>query len=86
MQLLISDTAPDFATWKQHFDTSAEDHRNAGLTLLQMWREADANRIWLLFEVANDDRARAFLDSGESKLFARNAGVTASEAHFLQTA
>ena len=86
MQLLISDTAPNFAVWKATFDDSAEAHRNAGLTLLQLWREADANRIWMLFEVNLQEKAQTFLDSGEARLFARHAGVTATNAHFLEIA
>ena len=58
MQLLTETTAADFAAFKSDFDAAASVRMEAGLTLLQMWREADApGTVLCLFEV--NDRARA---------------------------
>ncbi len=56
MQLIATFSAtPDFMT---EFDADAENRGLAGLTMLQMWHDADdATRILCLFEV--NDRTRA---------------------------
>ena len=87
MQLIIRDTYADRATWAEAFEAAREAHSSAGLSLLQMWHAADdATTSVLLFDVADADRARAFLDGGEARLFADRAGITASEAQFVETA
>lgn len=80
MQLLIDFTTPSFPDWKAEFDTEAENIRNAGMTLLQMWREADnPNAVTCLFEVNDRTRAQAWLD--------KEAGFGAAfTARFLKTA
>ena len=80
MHLLADYTPSDFAAWKRDFDAEAEDRMNAGLTLLQMWRDADAGtKALCLFEVNDRGRAEAWLHK-ESAL---GAPVT---ARFLRTA
>lgn len=60
MQLLCQIDTPDFPGWKRDFDSEATERMEAGLTLLQMWRDADSrSRVILLLEV--NDRARAQL-------------------------
>lgn len=87
MQLIVADTYADLATWQEAFETSREAHAAAGLSLLQMWRDADrADTSWLLFEVADEAKARAFLDGGEARVFATQAGLTERTAHFVETA
>ncbi|SHI86537.1 DUF3303 family protein [Wenxinia saemankumensis] len=58
MQLLLQIDTPDYEGWKSAFDADAEDRMHAGLTLLQLWRDADTNgQAFALFEV--NDRAKA---------------------------
>lgn len=80
MQLLIDFTTTDYAAWKREFDDEAENIRNAGMTLLQMWRGADEpNAVTCLFEVNARDRAQGWLD--------KEAGFGAAfTARFLTTA
>lgn len=62
MQLLCQLDTADFAGWKRDFDSDATDRMEAGLGLLQMWRDADTrSRVLLLFEVSNRARAEAWL-------------------------
>ena len=62
MQLLTETTAADFAAFKSDFDGEAEARMQAGLTLLQMWREAeDPSKILCLFEVNDATRAAGWL-------------------------
>ena len=57
MQLIVRHEVADHDAWRAAFDGDAEGRRQAGLSLLQIWRDADdATRVWLLFEAA--DRAR----------------------------
>jgi len=60
-------------------DADAEDRANAGLTQLQIWRE-DTGAHWALFEVADADRAKAWVKK-ETGL-----GHGPAEYHLLETA
>lgn len=86
MQLLIADTASDPDAWHAAFKDIAEDLRNAGLTQLQLWREPGTGTMWQLYEINDEDKARAYLDGGEAQLFVRRSGTTDRRAHFLETA
>ncbi len=80
MQLIVQFTTPDFDAWKADYDAHAETRDAAGLTMLQMWRDADdADRATVLFEV--HDRARA-----EAWLKQQTALKGGSAAQFLKTA
>ena len=60
------------------FDADAEARGQAGLTLLQLWKEAGGAH-WALFSVTDPDRARGWLDK-ETGL-----GHPPSAAHMLET-
>ena len=80
MQLLCQLDTADFGGWKRDFDSEATDRMEAGLTLLQMWRDADTrSRVLLLFEVSNRARAEAWLRKEQGF----GGPMT---AHFLETA
>ncbi len=80
MQLILHLTAPSYDTWKTAFDADGENRSAAGLTVMQIWRGADAaNDISILFNVSNRARAQAWLDKEAG--FGRTA-----TAHFVQTA
>ena len=64
MQLLTQTTVADFASFKSAFDADAEKRMNAGLTLLQIWHDAeDARTVLCLFNVNDRTRAQAWLDA-----------------------
>ena len=64
MQLLTQTTVSDFASFKSDFDADMEKRMNAGLTLLQMWHDADdANTVLCLFNVNDRARAKARLEA-----------------------
>ena len=80
MQLLLQIDTPDYDSWKQAFDGDAEDRMQAGLTLLQLWRDADTSgQAFALFEVNDRGKAEGWL----AKERGFGAQVTAS---FLRTA
>ena len=79
-QLLCQLDTSDFPGWKRDFDAESTDRMEAGLTLLQMWRDADSRSgVFLLFEVNDRDRARSWLDKEQGF----GGPMT---AHFLKTA
>ncbi|MFW2543404.1 hypothetical protein ACN2XU_12235 [Primorskyibacter sp. 2E107] len=74
LQLLTRTASFDAAT----FESEAENRANAGLSLLQRWTERSAS--WQLYEVADEARAKAWLDKSAA------LGHAPAAAHFLRTA
>lgn len=63
MQLIAHFEAENFDGWKTAFDDDSENRMQAGLTLLQMWREADSpGHPVCLFDVNDRARAQGWLD------------------------
>ena len=86
MQCLVRHEIDAYEPWRAAFDDDAEDRAQAGLSLLQIWREARSpGTVWLLYEVSDRDRAQIYFD-GLAHVHARQGGVRATERHFLQTA
>lgn len=83
-QILAHYRITDYAQFRPAFDADAEDRANAGLTLLQLWREG-GEAVWALYSVSNPVKARDYL-SGAAKVFESQAGVTSAEIHMLETA
>lgn len=84
MQMLIHYTVADYARFRTAFDNDAEDRSNNSLSLLQLWRESGTS-AWALFEVHDAKKARDYLD-GAAGVFNTQAGVSAAQAHLLETA
>ena len=61
-QILVRYTHADPAAFRAAFDADAEDRGNAGLTLLQLWREGTGT-AWALYQSANPARARETVDA-----------------------
>lgn len=83
-QILVHYRIGDYTQFKAAFDGDAEDRGNAGLTLLQLWREG-AGSVWALFSTGNAAASRDYL-SGAAKVFESQAGVTGTDIHVLETA
>lgn len=63
MHLLARFDTRDYSSWKIEFDKDTENRSQAGLTLLQLWRDADTpSAAVALFEANDRDRAQAWLD------------------------
>lgn len=76
MQLLVRYATKGYDAWKSAFDGDAEGRMNAGLTLLQLWREADdGDTAWGLFDMNDRDKAEAWL--------AKESGLGASTTHHV---
>jgi hypothetical protein len=84
MQLIIRYSHANSTTFRTAFDADAEDRGRNGLSLLQLWSEGDGHS-WALFQVNDAKAARGYLQ-GAAKVFETQAGITATSAHFLETA
>lgn len=63
MNLLTHHAPASYDIWKSDFDAHAETRSNAGLTLLQLWRDADGGGVTALFEANDRARAQKWLDA-----------------------
>lgn len=84
MQMLVNYKIANYPQFKTAFDGDAEDRSMNGMSLLQLWRESDTS-AWALFEVMDGKKAREYL-GGAAQVFNSLAGVSAAEAHMLETA
>ncbi len=80
MQMIAEFSTPDFSAWKSDFDADAEGRMQAGLSLLQIWRDADdATRTLCLFEVNDRPKAQSWTKT-------EGALGAAASIRFLKTA
>lgn len=85
MRLLVRNRVKDFASWKQVFDADADRAARAGLTLLDIWRDADdPNEVFFMLAVESKARAQAFMADPASAESGERSGVIDGDAHFLQ--
>jgi hypothetical protein len=62
--MLVRHRVAEFEAWRRVFAGHAAAQRDAGLALAHVWRsQDDPQEVFLLFEVANLERARAFVTS-----------------------
>ncbi len=85
--MLCRTRVSDFVVWKTVFDSHAEDHRAAGLTLINLWRSTEEpNNVFFLFEVSDIDSADRFIHSAASAKAGEMSGVIDGEYHFVESA
>ena len=62
--LICRNRVVDFARWKQVFDSHSAAQREAGLVLERLWQSVeDPNEVFMLFQVHDLEKARAFVTS-----------------------
>lgn len=87
LQLICRFETSDYSAWKDVFDSDAEDRGTAGLSVLQLWHEADApNTVWCLFRVNDRAKAESYLKRPLADATAEKAGVRSGDFHFVETA
>ena len=83
--MLCRNRVKDFPKWKKIFDSHAKAHREAGLFLLDFWRDIEEpNNLFFLFEVKDIAKARVFINNPEAAAAGKAAGVMDGEYHFLE--
>jgi hypothetical protein len=84
--MICHNRVADFGRWKAIFDSHTAAHRQAGLRLVHLGRSLeDANDVFFTFEVADLEKARAFVTAPDSEAIGEAAGVLDGEIHFVET-
>ncbi len=87
MQLLCHFDVTDFADWHSAFTADDESRRDAGLGVLQIWRDADSNtQAFALLSVNDRDRAEKWITRSNALGSDDAATVTQTSYHFIATA
>lgn len=75
----------DFDLWKRVFDSHATAQKKAGLTLQYLLRNLeDSNDVFILFEVEEIEKAKAFVTSPDVPGTQKGSGVMGKpEIYFL---
>lgn len=82
--MLCRNRVEDLERWKAVFESHAAAHREAGLVLRGLWtRDNEPNDVYVLFEVTDVARARAFVGDPASAEEGKKAGVIDGEIVYL---
>ena len=84
MQLICRNRVADYDQWWRVFESHADAHKEAGLSLRGVWRNADdANEVFFLFDVDDRTKAQAFIDTPQAAEGAMEAGVIDGDYYFI---
>lgn len=85
--MLCRNKVSSFERWREVFRSHEEAHREAGLILEYVWRDADdPNTVRFLFRVEDIEKVMAFMSTPEAADAANRAGVLDGEYHFIESA
>ncbi|MFT6673873.1 MAG: hypothetical protein ACJAVM_000044 [Sulfitobacter sp.] len=87
MQMICHHEVTNFDDWKAAFDADHAARHAAGLTVLQVWKDADSNtHAFFLLSVNDRDKAQGWIERSNA-LAGDDAGtVRHASAYFLETA
>ena len=87
MQMICHHEVTDFEAWKSAFDADAESRRNAGLTVLQVWKHRDlTTHAFFLLQVNDRAKAESWLKRSDALRSDDRNTVTSASAYFLDPA
>jgi hypothetical protein len=82
--MLCRNRVADFDAWRAVFDSHEAAHRAAGLRLTNLWRDVeDPGTVFFTFDVADLERARAFVGDPAAAEAGRASGVLDGELFFV---
>ena len=85
MQLLVRNRVTDFSLWREYLEADRLAATEYGLELVNLWQSIDdPNEVFFLLEVADVDRANAFMARPESREIGEKSGVIDGEFYFLK--
>ena len=85
MQLLVRNKVANFAVWREVFDADRARASEYGLKVARLWQSKDdPNEVFFLLDVADVDRANAFMARPESRESGEKSGVIDGEFYFLK--
>ncbi|MEM5542564.1 hypothetical protein WNY61_07415 [Sulfitobacter sp. AS92] len=87
MQMICHFDVTDFVAWKNAFDADAEARRNAGLSVLQIWKHADSStKASVLLDVNDRKKADDWLTRSNALSSDDKGTVTNATAVFVKSA
>ena len=85
--MLCRNRVADYRAWREVFDSHAEAQREAGMSVLNVWRAADdPNNVFFLFVIDSIDAVHDFMNQAIAEEGRKQARVIDSEYHFLDDA
>jgi hypothetical protein len=85
MQMLVRNRVEDFARWHALFLSDSLAAADYGVTLASLWQTTDdPNNVFFLLDVADVDRANAFMARPESQELGVKSGVIDGEFHYVE--
>src|SRR5262245_14409157 len=85
IRMICRNKVEDFSKWKSVFDSHANAHRQAGLSLEHLWQDLDdANEVFFIFTVADVAKAKAFVSTSSAKKAGRHSGVRDGDYWFVE--
>ena len=86
MQLLVRNKVKDFSVWREYLNADKNPAAEYGLKLINLWQSVDdPNEVFFLLDVADRDRAIAFMARPESQDIGEKSGVIDGECYFLES-
>ncbi|MBB3995019.1 hypothetical protein GGR95_002669 [Sulfitobacter undariae] len=86
MQLICHFEVTDFTAWQTAFAADEEARRDAGLSVLQIWRDADnPKRAFTLLTVNDRDRADQWITRSNALSSDDASTVTQASHYFIET-
>jgi hypothetical protein len=86
-QMICHFEVTDFTEWQTAFTADAEARREAGLTVLQIWRHADSTiHAFALLKVNDRKRAQAWISRSNALHSDDGNTVTGASHYFVETA
>ena len=83
MQLICHHAITDIDQWRAAFDADDENRRAAGLSVMQIWTDADSpNLVFFLLGVNDKSRAQTWIKQSAELTHAKGT-VTNASAYFV---
>ena len=84
--MLCRNKVASFEKWREVFRSHEAAHREAGLVLEYLWRDAaDPENVFYLFRVEDLEKAKAFISAPDAAEAAQESGVIEGEYHFVES-
>jgi hypothetical protein len=84
--LIIHHKVADFDSWKSGYDAHAAARQQAGLTEKYLLRSIqDRNEVLILYEIANLEAAKEFVNSSDLRVAMEKGGVLGHPKFYLLT-